>query len=159
MKNLKTVLLILGCLAAAAVILISQQSTSAADNPATSKTATPAVDQQLYAQASSSGDPAINKKAIYGELKRLMKEYRRANEAGAKARIETRMDDLVGQLLDAKVVSQQQHISDLEAKLTAAQDHLHQMQLHKQDLIHEGVQRALQQGQLPDFEKKQGVSQ
>ncbi len=105
----------------------------------------------MVAAAAQEGQQGINKAAIYDQLKQLGKDYREARSQDAKQRILIRANDLMSQLFDAKVQREQRRIDALQRRLNEEQNRLHEMQLHKQDLVHQGVQRALETGELPDW--------
>jgi hypothetical protein len=136
--------------------------TAQADDPVPETTAVvkgaasePTVAQQeqdpTVAAAAQEGQQGINKAAIYDQLKQLGKEYREARSQDAKQRIVNRANDLMSQLFDAKVQREQRRIDALQRRLNEEQNRLHEMQTHKQDLVHQGVQRALDTGELPDW--------
>lgn len=103
------------------------------------------------AAADQEGQQGINKAAIYDQLKQLMKNYREARSEDAKQRILNRASELMSQLFDAKVQREQRRLDALQRRLNEEQNRLHEMQLHKEDLVHQGVQRALETGELPDW--------
>ena len=109
----------------------------------------------LFADATQKQGPGgMNLNAVYSELKELVKKYKKANSHDSKERIHARAQELMGQLFDAKVQLERRRIQVAEEKLAKEKQRLAEMQNHKQDLVHKGVQRALQQGELPEWAPK-----
>jgi hypothetical protein len=113
----------------------------------------------LLADATQKQGPGgMNLNAIYSELKELVKKYKKADSHDSKERIHTRAQELMGQLFDAKVQLERRRVQAAEEKLAKEKQRLAEMQSHKQDLVHNGVQRALQQGELPEWAPKKNES-
>jgi len=88
---------------------------------------------------------------LYAELRELAKNYKEARSEDAKQRIVARAEELMGQILDAKVQKDQKRIEAEERHLNAKKEALKEKQLHKQDLVHQGVQRFFETGELPEW--------
>jgi hypothetical protein len=111
--------------------------------------------EMLFADASQKEGPGgMNLNAIYTELKDLVKKYKKAKSRDSKERIHARAQELMGQLFDAKVQLERRRIQKAEERLTKEKQRLAEMQNHKQDLVHKGVQRALKQGEMPEWAPK-----
>lgn len=109
----------------------------------------------LLADATQKEGPGgMNLNAVYTELKELVKKYKKADSRDSKERIHARTQELMGQLFDAKVQLERRQIQAAEERLAKEKQKLAEMQSHKQDLVHKGVQRALQQGELPEWAPK-----
>jgi len=88
---------------------------------------------------------------LYAELRDLGKQYKEARSEDAKQRIQQRADELMSQVFDAKVQKEQRRIEALERRLNTEKELLHERQLHKQDLVHQGVQRFFETGEPPEW--------
>jgi hypothetical protein len=157
MKNLKFLLLGLGCAALIALILFSYQPTLASNQGGSNPSIGTTTDQPVLAQSNPSG--TMDKKAVFRELKQLAKKYRRASQEDDKARIRGRAEELMGHLFDDKMQTEEQHIATLEARLAKMKDKMHEMKAHEADLIHQGVTNLLNQGQMPDWTKTEKTDQ
>lgn len=106
----------------------------------------------LFADVSQEGGGGgINLSAAYAELRDLVKKYRKAKERVEKERIVTRAEELMGQLFDAKVQSEKRRVEALERKLAEDKRRLKDMQSHKRDLVKTATQRALENGEMPEW--------
>lgn len=134
---------------------LSTLPTGTAGNQQETQNATVALSSDdsdlLFAGVDQADNPGYNLQSAYAELKDLGKKYRKARERDARQRILTRAEELLEQIFDAKVQKEEQRIQALEKRLNQEKERLHDMQLHKMDLIHNGVQKALDQGELPDW--------
>jgi len=100
-------------------------------------------------------EQGYNLGSIYDELKQLAKDYKRAKSRDAKERIHARTQDLMGQLFDAKVQSEQRRITAAEERLRQEKEKLKEMQSHKVDMVHTASTRALENGEIPQWAPKQ----
>ncbi|MFH1735915.1 MAG: hypothetical protein ABIE92_14510 [bacterium] len=91
---------------------------------------------------------------IYTELKQLAKDYKRAKDRDAKERIHVRTKELMGQLFDAKVQMERRRIEAAEERLQQEKRKLENMQTHKLDMVHQASQRALDNGEVPQWAPK-----
>lgn len=126
-----------------------------ADNPEEVPDVIAAVEsgaaELLFAEISQEVEPSINQAAIYAELKELVKKYRKSREREAKERIAVRVEELMEQLFNAKVQRERHLVAELEQRLEKAKQRLSQLQDHKGDLVHKGVQKILESGEMPDW--------
>jgi hypothetical protein len=106
--------------------------------------------EALFAEGGS-GDPDLMN--MYNELKKLAKNYREARTPDAKSAISDRANNIMALLFDAKVQREEKRIDSLERRLNAERDRLKEMQLHKRDLVHKGVTKALDSGgqEMPEW--------
>jgi len=88
---------------------------------------------------------------LYAELRDLGKQYKEARSEDAKQRIQQRADELMSQVFDAKVQKEQRRIEALERRLNTEKELLHEKQVHKQDLVHQGVLRFFETGEPPEW--------
>ena len=88
---------------------------------------------------------------LYGELRDLGRQYKEAQSADAKQRIQQRAEELMGQIFDAKVQKEQRRIEAEERRLNTEKELLHEKQVHKLDLVHQGVQRFFETGEPPEW--------
>ncbi|TKJ36862.1 hypothetical protein CEE37_14860 [candidate division LCP-89 bacterium B3_LCP] len=138
------------------VISIALMKIGFADNPENgngsvqiSQTST---DILLLADASQDSEGrSSDLSAIYAELRELTKKYRHAKERSSKERIRVRTEELMNHLFNAKVQHDRKRLQVLEEKVRKVRERLTELQSHKSDLVHKGVQRALDSGTLPDW--------
>ncbi len=107
--------------------------------------------EALYAAQMQEGGGGPDLTAIYNELKKIAKEYRQARSQEDKSNYEARAEDLMGQIFDARVQGEQRRIQAMEQRLGEEKQRLNDMQRRKQDLVHEGVIKALDTGEMPDW--------
>jgi hypothetical protein len=109
--------------------------------------------EALFAQGNQSEPGESDLMSMYNELKKLAKEYRDAKKPDAKSGLSDRANNIMGILFDAKVGREGKRIDLLEKRLGAERDRLKEMQLHKRDLVHKGVTKALDSGgqDLPEW--------
>ena len=154
---MKVKLMITLFLASLFLIFVSMTSlqTGTAGNPQGTPTKTIDISSDnsaiLLSDASQTDDGGYNLKAAYAELKDLGKKYRKARSRDAKQRIVTRAEEVMGQLFNAKVQHEQRRIRALEKRLNQEKERLREMQTHKIDLVHKGVQKALNKGEMPEW--------
>jgi hypothetical protein len=109
----------------------------------------------LLAQAESEGS-TYNLSAAYEELKNLAKQYKKAKERGEQERIHMNAEEIMEQIFDAKVQHEQRRLQQMERRIRAEKERLNEMQAHKHDLINQGVKKALEDGEMPDWAKNSG---
>ena len=137
------------------LLVLMSPPTAIAENPETVPPVILALESgqadMLFAQVDQGGgNPDLV--AFYNELKQLAKDYKNATRDRKKQQgIFDRAEELMGRLFDAKVQDYQNLISALELRLKDERARLKSMQLHKQDLLHTGVRKALDEGQLPEW--------
>ncbi|RJP79354.1 MAG: hypothetical protein C4524_05260 [Candidatus Zixiibacteriota bacterium] len=128
---------------------------AAGDNPTPPSAMEQALEsgefELLLAEAGQRGDGGPDLAAIYEQLRQMGKDYKNARSRDEKQGIANRAEELMGQLFDAKVQHEQRRLETMERRLRDEQDRLRQMQMHKRDLVHQGVQRALENGELPEW--------
>ena len=147
---ISAVLLIAGCL-----ILTPTQQVSADPDPDFITAVESGEYDILFADAAQRQGPGgMNLGAVYTELKDLVKKYRKADSREAKERIHARTQELMGQLFDAKVQLERRRIEIAEERLAREKRKVAEMQSHKQDLVHKGARRVLDQGELPEWAPK-----
>jgi hypothetical protein len=88
---------------------------------------------------------------LYAELRDLGKQYKEARSEDAKQHIQQRAEELMSQVFDAKVQKEQHRIDGEERRLNTEKELLHEKQMHKQDLVHQGVQRFFETGEPPEW--------
>ncbi len=161
MKKIKS---ITGCLIitlTAVLLIVTFQFSSAGTQPETENEIAvlePISTELLFANAAQTETASPNFAAIYSELKDIMKKYKEAKSRNAKERLHNRTQELMGQLFDAKVQTERRRIQAAEEKLAKQKHRLAEMQSHKQDLLHKGVQKALNEGKMPEWTKEQSVA-
>jgi hypothetical protein len=156
--TMKTALIV--CLLATGLLLLAvagtpQQST-VSENPEPGY-AIQAVEsgqlEALFAQGGGGASDNNDVQGMYNELKKIAKEYHNATRPEAKSGLSQRADNLMGILFDAKVQKETKRIDVLERRLKGERDRLKQMQSHKLDLVHKGVQKLLDSGgqEVPEW--------
>lgn len=154
----KTTYLICLTILVLAIVMGGTLKTTTADTPEEAPDVIGAIESSaanpLYADITQEGGPSYNFGAIYAELRQLMEQYRRAREKDAKQRIMVRAEELMGQLFDAKVQAEQRRIERMEERLNKEKHRLQEMQSHKRDLVHQGVQKAFKTGEMPDWARE-----
>jgi len=88
---------------------------------------------------------------LYAELRSLAQQFREARQQGNKEHIQVRAEEIMGKIFDAKVQSDMRRIEITERRLNTEKELLHEKQLHKQDLVHQGVQRFFETGEPPEW--------
>jgi hypothetical protein len=131
------------------IFLAWQAQTTWGEDPPPPKGQKPEIINQGYGGEAPAGGPDLA--GAYAELRQLAQSYKEARSEEAKQRIRVRAEDLMSQVFDAKVQREQRRIEAEERRLNTEKELLHEKQMHKQDLVHQGVMRFFETGEPPEW--------